>query len=94
MARKRKVNQELANEDNPELTSEDFARMKPFSELPRSLQSKLRRVRGKQKAPTKERITIRLSREVVRRFRESGDGWQSRMDKALRDWLKRHPSAA
>lgn len=28
-----------------------------------------------QKTPTKERITIRLSREVVERFRESGEGW-------------------
>ncbi|MCM8597774.1 MAG: BrnA antitoxin family protein, partial [Candidatus Accumulibacter sp.] len=47
-------------------------------------------LRGPQKTPTKERITIRLSREVVERFRESGDGWQTRVDAALREWLKSH----
>jgi uncharacterized protein (DUF4415 family) len=41
-------------------------------------------------AVTKERITIRLSREVVETFRASGDGWQTRVDSALKDWLKTH----
>lgn len=39
---------------------------------------------------TKERITIRLSREVVETFRASGDGWQTRVDGALKEWLKTH----
>lgn len=39
---------------------------------------------------TKERITIRLSRDVVETFRASGDGWQSRVDTALKEWLKTH----
>ena len=42
---------------------------------------------------TKERITIRLSRDVVDRFRASGDGWQTRVDAALKDWLKDHSPA-
>ncbi len=42
---------------------------------------------------TKERITIRLSRDVVERFRASGDGWQTRMDAALKEWLKKHRPA-
>ena len=41
-------------------------------------------VRGPQKSPTKERITIRLSSEVVEHFRATGSGWQARMDEALR----------
>jgi len=41
-------------------------------------------------AVTKERITIRLSHEVVERFRATGDGWQTRVDAALKDWLKTH----
>jgi uncharacterized protein (DUF4415 family) len=57
--------------------------------LPASLRRKLG-VRGPQKAATKERITIRLSPEVVQRFKDSGDGWQTRMDAALKDWLKHH----
>lgn len=41
-------------------------------------------------AVTKERITIRLSRDVVDSFRASGEGWQTRVDSALKDWLKTH----
>jgi uncharacterized protein (DUF4415 family) len=26
----------------------------------------------------------------VERFRESGDGWQTRVDAALHEWLKKH----
>lgn len=44
-------------------------------------------------AVTKERITIRLSRDVVAQFRATGDGWQTRMDAALKDWLKTHSPA-
>ena len=41
---------------------------------------------------TKERITIRLSRDVVEAFRATGQGWQTRMDKALKEWLETHPA--
>ena len=76
-----------------ELSTADMARFRPAAEvLPSSLKEKLG-VRGPQKAPTKERITIRLSREVVDQFRESGEGWQTRVDAALRDWLKNHSPA-
>jgi uncharacterized protein (DUF4415 family) len=39
---------------------------------------------------TKERITIRLSPDVVNQFRATGAGWQTRIDAALSDWLKEH----
>ncbi|HES76324.1 MAG TPA: hypothetical protein ENO09_04855 [bacterium] len=82
---------ELIDEENPEWNEDDFRAAVPFSALPESLQAKLRAIgRGTQKAPTKERITIRLSPEVVQRFRASGSGWQTRMDAALKDWLKEH----
>lgn len=46
---------------------------------------------GRPKAEvTKERITIRLSPDVLERFRATGTGWQTRVDAALRDWLKTH----
>jgi uncharacterized protein (DUF4415 family) len=71
-----------------ELTSEDFKRTVPFSALPLSLQKTLSsRKRGPQKAPTKELISIRLSRDVVERLRASGHGWQGRIDTVLRKWL-------
>jgi len=52
-------------------------------------QPKVRRGR-RLAAVTKERITIRLSRDVVETFRASGEGWQTRVDSALKDWLKTH----
>jgi uncharacterized protein (DUF4415 family) len=52
-----------------------------------------RRRRGAQKAPRKERVTIRLSSDVVSRFRAAGSGWQTRVDAALRDWLDKHSPA-
>lgn len=88
---KKRPNPELIDEENPELTEEWFRRAVPFSALPESLQAKLR---GRPKLDvTKERITIRLSRDVVERFRASGDGWQTRVDTALKDWLKTHSPA-
>jgi uncharacterized protein (DUF4415 family) len=74
-----------------ELTSTDLRRFGTAETLSAGLQRKLG-VRGAQKAPTKDRITIRLSRDVVERFRATGDGWQTRVDAALQDWLKKNRS--
>ena len=60
--------------------------------LPASLCKKVG-VRGPQKEATKQRITIRLSPDVVERFRATGDGWQTRVDAALQDWLRKHNPA-
>ena len=80
-----------------ELDRDDVAKFRAAKDvLPPKLHGELlvmnRRagVRGPQKAPTKERITIRLSPDVVSSFRASGPGWQGRMDEALKDWLRTH----
>ena len=84
----KKPNAELIDEDNPEWTDEMFKQSVRLNALPESLQAKLR---GRPKAAvTKERITIRLSPEVVERFRASGAGWQTRVDAALKEWLGTH----
>ncbi len=76
-----------------ELTAEDLRHFKPAADvLPPAVARKIG-VRGPQKAATKDRITIRLSHDVVERFRATGDGWQTRVDAALKDWLKRHKPA-
>ena len=46
--------------------------------------------RGPGKRAPKEVINIRLSPEVLSAFRATGSGWQTRVDGALRDWLKGH----
>ncbi len=77
-----------------EITAKDLKQFRPARHtLPSSLRRKVG-VRGPQKAPTKERITIRLSQEVVQSFRATGEGWQTRVDAALQDWLRKHKSAA
>jgi uncharacterized protein (DUF4415 family) len=76
-----------------ELQAADLKRFKGAASLPDDLRRKLG-VRGPQKAATKERITIRLSREVVEQFRATGDGWQTRVDAVLRDWLENHKRSA
>ncbi len=79
---------EQTDDDNPEWTPEMFKQAVRLQGLPASLQGKLR---GRPKAAvTKERITIRLSPDVLGAFRSTGQGWQTRVDAALRDWLKTH----
>jgi len=48
------------------------------------------RTRGPNKHPTKEQVAVRYSPDVLAAFRATGRGWQTRMDNALRDWLKTH----
>jgi uncharacterized protein (DUF4415 family) len=50
--------------------------------------AQLRRTRGRNKSPTKEQVAIRLDPEVLAAFRASGRGWQTRMNSALKEWLK------
>lgn len=71
-----------------EVTAADFKRAIPFSALPEAERKLLEgRKRGPQKTPTKEMISIRLSRDVVERLRASGTGWQARVDEHLRKWV-------
>lgn len=86
----KKPNPELIDDENPEWTEEDFARARFAHEvLPPSLLKKLG-VRRSQKYPTKIALSLRLSPSVVNAFRETGSGWQTRIDEALTDWLKTH----
>ncbi len=50
--------------------------------------AKVRRGRRPSAAP-KVSTTIRLDPDVVAAFRDDGPGWQSRINAALQDWLKR-----
>lgn len=52
------------------------------------------RPRGRPKASSpKEQINIRLSPEVLAYFRESGAGWQTRIDLALKQFVERNKRA-
>ena len=53
----------------------------------------MRRMGRPKAAITKERITIRLSPDVLDAFRATGAGWQTRMDAALREWIEKRNAA-
>lgn len=85
----KKVNKPVVDKENPEWTKADFARAVPFSGLPSDLQRVLsNRTRGPQKEPKKVAVSIRLSPDVVKAFRDSGAGWQTRVDEILRAHIK------
>ncbi|EIJ33378.1 BrnA antitoxin family protein [Thiothrix nivea] len=50
--------------------------------------------RGKQKKPVKIPVSIRLSAEVVDYFKQDGEGWQTRMEEALQNYIAEHQKAA
>lgn len=81
-----------------ELTSEDIRSMRTAKEvLPAGLLKvlpKSKGQRGRQKAPTKVAVTLRYSPEVVHYFKDTGQGWQVRMDDALKEWIKKHPRSS
>ena len=50
----------------------------------------IRRGRGRPKlANRKVLLSVRYSPEVVAYFRQTGEGWQARMDAALREYIQR-----
>jgi uncharacterized protein (DUF4415 family) len=92
----KRPNPELTDNDNPEWTLGEIARARQASEvLPELFDGKtvkeMLKPRGRPPAEVvKDRITIRLSPDVTAAFRASGDGWQTRIDAALKDWLRTH----
>ncbi len=71
--------------DSPDSTAEEIAQAKPFAEVFPELAESIRRQRGPQR--TKAAISIRLDDDIVAKLRESGPGWQSRVNDAIRAWL-------
>lgn len=76
---------EMVDEENPDWTDQMFREARPAYAVLPDLVASSQKTRGKQKQPTKELVSIRLSPEVLEYFRSSGKGWQSRLNKALLD---------
>jgi uncharacterized protein (DUF4415 family) len=75
-------------DDAPELTAEFFEKGTPmiggrevtFEEFARA---------AKQAIPiNKIPITIHFDADILAAFRATGDGWENRMNNALREWMK------
>ena len=50
--------------------------------------------RGKQKSALKVPVSIRLSPDVVEYFKKGGNGWQTRLDDALKAYIAEQERAA
>ena len=55
--------------------------------------AELRRIRGKNKLPTKEFIAFRIDPDVLTAFRADGPGWQTRINAVLRKSVESKASA-
>ena len=54
----------------------------------------MRTLRGRPKSDNKKLlVSVRYSPEVVAYFKSTGEGWQSRMNEALREYVERHRAA-
>jgi uncharacterized protein (DUF4415 family) len=71
-----------ADPDTYELSPGEIAELKPISPA---------RMGRPRKETTKEQISVRYDADVVAAFRATGDGWQTRMNDALRVYIKEHP---
>ena len=49
--------------------------------------------RGRPAGGNKEQVAIRFDRDVLAGLRATGKGWQTRVNDAMREWLKSHPAA-
>jgi uncharacterized protein (DUF4415 family) len=84
-------------DDAPELTDEFFEQATPmigdrvvsreeFSAAARDLVR-----RGRPKSETRKlALTVRYDADIIAAFKAGGAGWQTRMNEALREWLKTH----
>jgi len=73
--------------DNPEWTRKDFAKAKRFDDAFPDLAATIRR-RGKQMAPTKRAVSMRLDVDVLEAYKATGTKWQSRINSDLRKVMK------
>ncbi|MBF0282024.1 MAG: BrnA antitoxin family protein [Zetaproteobacteria bacterium] len=53
-------------------------------------QSIVHAVRGKQRTPVKQQVTLRLPENVIDYFKKGGKGWQTRLSHTLEEYVKNH----
>jgi uncharacterized protein (DUF4415 family) len=70
-----------------ELAEEDFAAAKKFSELPEEHRRILKGIMAESKA--KKKVSVPLRQDVVEKMQSTGEGWELRIEEAVRQWLAR-----
>ncbi len=73
------------DDDSPQLTDEQLAHLRPFSEVCPDLMTSIKRSRGRPKAISpREAVTLRLSPDTIARFKlVAGKDWRARMTNVL-----------
>lgn len=91
----------MIDDENPEWTAEDFKNARPAREVLHELFSKevadeilTPKPGRKLGSGVKDSQNIRFDREILATFKATGKGWQTRMNDALRTYLKEHPMKA
>lgn len=69
----------MADPDAMPLTDAQWQQVKPLARRGRPLGS-----------GTKTQVTLRLDVEIIQKFKASGDGWQTRINDALKSWVQSH----
>ena len=70
----------MSDPDAMPLTDEEWEVVKPFVRIGRPPSTR----------PLKVPTTIRFDADVLAALKASGKGWQTRVNEAIRDWLKTH----
>jgi uncharacterized protein (DUF4415 family) len=92
----KRPNPERIDDENPEWTKATFEHARPAAEVLPELfgaptTHAMLKPRGRPtSAVVKERITIRFDADVLEAFRSTGKGWQTRVNDAMREWLRTH----
>jgi uncharacterized protein (DUF4415 family) len=66
----------LSDPDNQPLSDEQLAQFK--------------RRPGRPASSCKQQVTLRLDADVLESFKSGGEGWQTRINAALKDWVQHH----
>ena len=82
-----KVDKSLFRPASEVLAPELYAGLIAMNE---AVKSRKRGERGAQKAPVKVPTTIRFDADLLDALKASGKGWQTRVNEAMREWLKTH----
>lgn len=59
-------------------------------ELSQAEFKQLKRVGRPRSESPKVALTVRYDADIIEAFKSGGEGWQTRMNHALRDWLRTH----
>jgi uncharacterized protein (DUF4415 family) len=95
-ASKKGLRSDLAKSDGRALTAKDYEEIPElddafFEKADQHVNGVLvKRGRGRPPGSNKEQMNLRIDRDVIAAYKLQGEGWQTRMNDALRDYAKSH----